>query len=99
MARLALCSHFCSSLCANPHHPPLWKVFDQESFFIDFAMALSKATILHNVFKEADTPEELQHFLETTLDITSVGYFVEYVVRTNYQEEWRNLVSGFPSTR
>ena len=60
-------------------------------------MALSKATILQNVFKEAGTPDELQHFLETTLDITSVGDFVEYVVRANYQEEWRNLVSGaFP---
>ena len=60
-------------------------------------MSVTKASLLQNVFTEADTPQELQRFLTSTLDINSVGEFVEYVVRDNYQEEWRNVVTGaFP---
>ena len=60
-------------------------------------MAISKATALQNIFEQADTPEELQDFVVNMLSITTVADFIEYVVRANYQEEWRNIISGaFP---
>ena len=66
-------------------------------FFLDAAMAMAKVNALQNVFREAETPQELQDFLENTLGIMCVGDFVEYVVRANYQEEWRTIVTGaFP---
>ena len=94
--KLALCSHFLFEPPRFTSPPPL-RGFVFELFIFYVAMALSKANALQNVFREAETPQELQDFLENTLDITSVGDFVEYVVRANYQEEWRNLVAGaFP---
>ena len=68
-------------------------------FTLIFAMALSKHEALENVFTEAETPQELQNFLRVTLDLNSVGDFVEYVVRANFQEKWRNLIVGAFPTR
>ena len=60
-------------------------------------MAISKANLLQNIFTEAETPYEIQHLLVSVLGINSVAEFIEYVVRANYQEEWRQIVSGaFP---
>ena len=57
----------------------------------------SKIDLLQGIFDAAATPEELQHFIVDVLKIATVTDFIQYVVRKDYQEEWKEIIAGaFP---
>ena len=57
-------------------------------------MTTSKAILLQSIFEQAETPAELQHFVTTVLDISTVADLIEYVLRASYQEEWKDIITG-----
>ena len=93
---LALRSHFLSSLL-HPNQLTGTEVpFEHFTGFHNMAAA-SRTTLLQNIFDEAETPQELKHFVTEVLDISTVADLIEYVVRKSYQEEWKDIITGaFP---
>ena len=60
-------------------------------------MALGYMGTLAAVFDEADTPDALKHWLQSTVGIRRVSDLVDYVHKDQYDKEWRSLVMGaFP---
>ena len=52
---------------------------------------------LGDVFEQAGTPQELKTFIVTTLKLTTVPDLLGYVIRKEYEQEWRDIVAGaFP---
>ena len=63
------------------------------------AMSLPSASIsLQEVFAQAGVPEEVAEFLRQTCMIQSVEDFLGFVVKKQYEEEWRQIISDrFPT--
>ena len=62
-----------------------------------FAMAAETLANLTAVFEKADTPQELRHYLQDTLELARISDLVGYVERETYEREWKELIVGaFP---
>ena len=49
------------------------------------------------VFEKAETPEVLQIYITRTLKVANVQEFIGYVIRRDYEAEWKGIVEGaFP---
>ena len=54
---------------------------------------------LIDIWTEANVPDDLQRYLGLTCSITSIKNFLDYVVREDFQTEWKDIVmSVFPVT-
>ena len=63
-------------------------------------MAAGADARLGEVFVQAGTPQELQTFVVTALSLTTVPDLLGYVIRAQYEQEWRDIVAGaFPDAR
>ena len=52
---------------------------------------------LQSVYAQALVPEQLVVYLTETLQLQTVENFVNYVVKSEYEAEWRDIIQGaFP---
>ena len=78
---------FGSSL--HPHHTHL--LFDV--VYLEMARAAQQTT-MQTVFEKAETPIELQTFITTVLGLQKLQDFLAYVVRKDYETEWKGIIEG-----
>ena len=66
-------------------------------FIFDMARA-AVVTTMADVYEKAETPVEMQTFISSVLGLQKLQDFLAYVVRKDYETEWKAIVEGaFPS--
>ena len=54
-------------------------------------------TTMADVYEKAETPVEMQTFISSVLGLQKLQDFLAYVVRKDYETEWKGIVEGaFP---
>ena len=72
--------------------------FELSFFIFDMARA-AVVTTMADVYEKAETPLEMQTFISSVLGLQKLQDFLAYVVRKDYETEWKAIVEGaFPVT-
>ena len=60
-------------------------------------MSVVKVTTLQQIFDQGDLPAEFQKFIREDLKLNLIADLVSYVIKDQYEAEWKQIIEGaFP---